>query len=102
MKILAIGRFPVPPTPEQRQAIMPKEVPATLRLILTGQIEQFWMRLDRGGVFFLMNVPTVEEAHTLLEALPLGQAELMKFDLIPVGPLAPLALLLGDKVSFGL
>ena len=80
---------------------MPKEVPATLRLILAGQIEQFWMRLDWGGVFFLMNVPTVEEAHALLEALPLGQAKLIEFDLIPVGPLAPLALLLGDKVSFG-
>ena len=51
MKILAIGRFPIPPTTEQRQAIIPKEIPATLRLILTGQIEQFWMRLDWGGVF---------------------------------------------------
>ena len=49
-----------------------------------------------------MNVPTVEEAHTLIEALPLEQAKLMEFDVVPVRLLAPLALLLGDKVSFGL
>ena len=96
-KILAVGRVGEPLTPVQRQSIMPKEVPATLRLILAGQIEQFWSRRDGKGVIFLLNVPTVDEAQTLLEALPLGQAKLMAFDLIPVGPLAPLALLLGDE-----
>jgi hypothetical protein len=100
-KVFALGRFTQPPTAEQRQTYMPKEVPATLRLILSGHIEQFWLRRDWSGVVFLMNVPTTAEAHALLEALPLGQAKLMEFDLIPVGPLVPLAMLLGDELAFG-
>jgi hypothetical protein len=46
---------------------------------------------------FLLNVSSVEEAHTLLEQLPLGQAKLMEFDLMPLGPLSPLRLLLNDS-----
>lgn len=29
-----------------------------------------------------------------MEALPLGQADMMRFELIPVGPLSPLGLML--------
>ena len=36
-KILAIGQFTKPPTPEQIKEIFPKEVPATLRLYLAGK-----------------------------------------------------------------
>jgi hypothetical protein len=93
--ILAIGMFPSDPTPEQFMTIRPLEVPATVRLYLAGKISQWFTRKDRKGVVFLMNVTTVEEAHQLLEQLPFGVAGLMKFDLIPVGPLAPLEILLG-------
>jgi len=34
-------------------------------------------------------------AHEMLEKLPLGQAHLMSFELIPLGPLAPLRQLSG-------
>jgi muconolactone delta-isomerase len=84
---------------EQRRAIMPREVPATVRLYLDGKIDQWWVREDGQGVVFLMNVGSVEEARTLLEKLPLGQAKLMTFDLIPLGPLSPLRLLLRDSAS---
>jgi hypothetical protein len=86
-------------TDEQRRGIMPKEVPATVRLYLDGKIDQWWVREDGQGVVFLMNVGSVEEARTLLEKLPLGQAKLMTFDLIPLGPLSPLRLLLRDSAS---
>lgn len=66
-------------------------------MILAGKIDQSWFRKDGQGPIFLLNVTSVEEAHALLEKLPLGQAKLMEFDLIPVGPLAPLRLLLTDK-----
>jgi len=36
-KILAIGQFATPPTPEQIKEIFPKEVPATLKLYLDGE-----------------------------------------------------------------
>ncbi|HEX4811063.1 MAG TPA: hypothetical protein VH325_19140 [Bryobacteraceae bacterium] len=96
-KILAIGRLSAPLTPDQRRSIMPKEVPDTVRLYLAGKIDQWYVRQDGKGVVFLLNVTSVEEANALLEKLPLGQAKLMDFDLIPLGPLNPLRLLLNDQ-----
>jgi hypothetical protein len=93
-RILAIGSLKTPLTPEQRKSIMPKEVPDTVRLYLGGKIDQWYVRQDGKGVVFILNLSSVEEAHTMLESLPLGQAKLMTFELIPLGPLSPLALLL--------
>ena len=69
-KVLALCRFTSPPTPEQLKTIFPKEVPDTLRLYLSGDIEQMLSRQDRKGPVFLMNVKSAEEAHTILEKLP--------------------------------
>lgn len=96
--ILAIGHFTRPLTPQEKNSILPREVPDTLRLILDGKIDQSWIRQDHNGVVFLMNVKTTEEAHALLEKLPLGQAKLMEFELLPVGPLGPLRMLLPDAL----
>ena len=97
MKVFAVGNVPSPPTPEQRDEILPKEVPHTLRLYLDGVIEQFWFRTDKPGVFFLMNVESIDQARSTVEALPLAQAGIMTFDLTPVGPLAPLGRLLSSE-----
>jgi hypothetical protein len=93
MKVMAIGTLK-PLTPEQRQQYMPKEVPATLQLYLDGKMEQFWQRDKEAGVIFLMTVDSVDEAARLLKALPLGQANLLTFELVPVGPLLPLGMLM--------
>lgn len=93
MKVMAIGTLK-PLTPEQRQMYLPKEVPATLKLYVDGKMEQFWLRDNNAGVIFLMNVNSVEEANALLKALPLGQANLLTFDLMPIGPLTPLGMLI--------
>jgi hypothetical protein len=95
-KILAIGQFAIPPTPEQIKEFFPKEVPATLKLYLDGKIDQWWVRQTQTGAVFLMNVTSVEEAQALMEKLPLGQAGLMKHEFIELGPLTPLHLLLAD------
>ena len=93
-RILAIGRFNAPPTPEQFKLLASKEVPDTLRLYLAGKIDQWYSIQNDNGVVFILNVSSVDEAHAMLEALPLGQAKLMTFQLIPLGPISPLALLL--------
>ena len=98
-KILAIGQFTKPPTPEQVKKIFPKEVPATLRLYLAGKIDQWWIRQTQTGPVFLLNVTSLEEARALIEKLPLGQAGLMKHEFIELGPLTPLHLLLSDGGS---
>jgi hypothetical protein len=98
-KILAIGQFTKPPTPEQIKEIFPQEVPATLRLYLAGKIDQWWIRQTQTGPVFLLNVRSLEEARALMEELPLGQAGLMKHEFIELGPLTPLHLLLSNGRS---
>ena len=93
-KILAIGQFTKPPTPEQIKEIFPREVSATLRLYLAGKIDQWWIRQTQTGPVFLLNVTSLEEARTLMEELPLGQAGLIKHEFIELGPLTPFHLLL--------
>lgn len=99
-KVLAIGSVSgIPTSGTAATSIMPREVDATVRLYLTGKIDQWYVRKDTRGVVFLMNVATVEEAHALLEKLPLGVAGIMKFELIPIGPLSPLNYLLPSATA---
>jgi hypothetical protein len=93
MKVMAIGTLK-PLTAEQRQKYLPEEVPATLQLYVDGKMEQFWLRDNNAGVIFLMTVDSVAEADALLKALPLGQANLLTFELMPIGPLTPLGMLI--------
>lgn len=93
-KVLAIGTWTAKATPESRPPIMPSEARDTMRLLLAGKIDQWFAKIDGSGAVFLMNVTDPVEAHTLLEALPLGRANMMEFEIIPVGPLWPLGLLL--------
>jgi hypothetical protein len=93
MKHLAIGTLK-PMSAEQQQHFMPLEVPATLQIYLDGNMEQFWFRQDGSGVVFLMSTDTREQADAMLRNLPLGRAGLLDFDLIEVGPLAPLGMLI--------
>jgi len=71
-------------------------VPATVRIYLTGKIEQWYVKPDISGVVFIMNVTSPDEANHLLETLPLGQAGMMKFEFIPLGPITPLRFLLNE------
>ncbi len=93
MKVMAIGTL-ARGAREKAEPLMDREVPQTLQLYLDGKMEQFWIREDNEGVIFLMSVESVEEADKLLTSLPLGRAGLLKFDLMPIGPLRPLARLL--------
>jgi hypothetical protein len=95
-KVLAIGTWTAKATPETIPPIMPSEARDTMRLFLAGKIDQWFAKNDGSGAVFLMNVTDPGEAHALLEKLPLGQADMMTFQLIPVGPLWPLGLLLGE------
>ena len=97
MKVIAIGSIVKPVSDNQRKEIMPKEVPATLKHYLDGKIEQFWYRQDAPGVIFLMNVESVDRAKAELDTLPLVAGGFAKYDFIPVGPLAPLGLLIQGR-----
>jgi hypothetical protein len=98
-RVLAIGTWTAKATPETIPPIMPSEARDTMRLLLAGKIDQWFAKIDGSGAVFLMNVTDPAEAHALLEKLPLGRANMMTFQLIPVGPLWPLGLLLGEPAK---
>ncbi|WP_254074065.1 hypothetical protein [Burkholderia sp. S171] len=95
-RILAIGRLTSKSTPGAIGAVLPQEVRETVKLYLEGKIDQWYVRKDQASVVFILNITDVNEARRTLEQLPLGRADLMEFDLIPLGPLSPLAALGGS------
>lgn len=93
-KILAISHsMGAPMTPEQRATIMPHEVHDTVNAYLNGKIDQWYYQTSGKGVVFIVNASTPDEAKAILEKFPLGQAGLMGFDYIPLGPLNPLRII---------
>lgn len=93
--ILAVGTVDPGVDLAAVQSILPAEVKATVALYLSGKIDQWFSLRDRNGVVFVLNGSDVLAASAMLEALPLGQAHLMHFDLMPIGPLEPLRFLQG-------
>lgn len=76
-------------------SILPNEVRETVKLYLDGKIDQWFSLQGRNGVAFILNVTDPTAAHDMLEKLPLGQAHLMSFELLPLAPLNPLRQLQG-------
>jgi hypothetical protein len=97
MKVLAIGSIIKPLSEEQRAEIMPKEVPHTLKLYLDGTVDQYWFRQDKPGPVFLMNVESVEKAKAVTDEMPIVKAGFAAYEFIPIGPLAPLGMLIQGK-----
>jgi hypothetical protein len=82
-------------TCQQMTTIMPVEIRATVKLYLDGKIRQWYSRGDGKGVVLFLDARTVEEAHAIMETLPLSKENLMEHEYIPGSPLMPLAGLLG-------
>jgi hypothetical protein len=93
-KVLAIGRFTAKATSDAWRPYIDAEVRQTVELYLDGRIEQWWVKPDQTGVVFLFSSDSAKDVQAMLDALPLGRAGLMEFELIPLGPLSPLRLLL--------
>jgi len=89
-RILAIGTINAGADPAAARAILPTEVRETVKLYLDGKIDQWYSLQGRAGVAFILNVTDTAAARDMLEKLPLGQAHLMTFELIPLAPLNPL------------
>jgi hypothetical protein len=98
-KLLAIGTFTAKGSPERWKPLLPAEVRDTVRLYLAGKIDQWYLKQDQSGVVFMMNVTDPKEALDLLGKFPFGQAGLMEFQIISLGPIAPLRVLLTDPAK---
>jgi hypothetical protein len=95
-KTLAIGSVTAKGTPEAIASVRPHEVRATVRDHLAGKLEQWFSQTEGHGVVFIVDATSTAEAHGLLKKLPLGVAGTMEFELIALGPLAPLAMLIAE------
>jgi hypothetical protein len=98
-KLLAIGTFTAKGTPDKWKPLLPAEVRDTVRLYLAGKIDQWYLRQDQTGVVFVMNLTDPKDALELLGKFPFGQAGLMRFQIIPLGPIGPLRVLLTDPAK---
>jgi hypothetical protein len=96
-KVLAIGHVVSPVD----QKMMPTEVKDTVKLYLGGKLEQWFSRRDVAGVVFVLNATSVDEAREMLAKLPLVVSKKMEFELIPLGPLAPLQFLMEEPKGDG-
>ena len=96
VKVLAIGTIKAAPG-QETPALLQQQVRDTVNLYLEGRIEQWFARQDRAGVVLLLNSRTADEARAVLADLPLVKANILTFDLIPVGPLMPLRVLIRQK-----
>ena len=82
---------------EQIMKIIPSEIRATVKLYLDGKIRQWYSKGDGKGVIFLIDAKTVDEAHAVIDSMPLSKENLMDHEYIPVGPLMPLTALIGGE-----
>jgi hypothetical protein len=87
-----IGRFNTPPTPEQLNII-------SLRLFVSGKIDQWFCPLDGHAVVMVLNFSSVQEARALLEGPAPGKPKLLTFELIPIVPLVPLTRLVAPEAK---
>ena len=82
--------------PQQIKNVMQDEIRATVKLYLDGKIRQWYSRGDGRGVVLLIDAKTIDEAHALIDAMPLSKENLVDDEYVPVGPLMPLAILIGN------
>lgn len=83
-------------TREQVMAVMPAEVRQTVQLYLNGKIREWYSRADGRGAVFLLDTKDAQEAHTIMEGLPLSKQSLIDHEYIAIGPLLPLRLLMSS------
>ncbi|UZP68823.1 hypothetical protein N1030_07580 [Desulfovibrio mangrovi] len=97
MKILALDKVLESATPEGIKGNFMKEVNQMVKLYLADVVREIYFRQDRSGTVLVMEAATLEDARNMIDTLPLVKAKMIDFDLIPLGPFMPLALLLDDE-----
>jgi hypothetical protein len=90
MQILAIDRFLPGINMEKVQPHLKDEMKVTWEHYKQGKIRELYFRRDHPGVVLMMECNSLEEAHELLDELPLVKEQLIEFELIPLGYFEPL------------
>jgi hypothetical protein len=96
MKVLAIDKVSPDATPERVRELFMKEVHQTIKMYLADVVREIYFREDRSGTVMMLEVPSMEEVRKIVDTLPMVRDGLLEYDLIPLGPFMPLALLVSD------
>lgn len=96
MKILAMEIETMNTKPEQYGPHLKAEARRVWELYQGGTIRELYFRADRSEAVLMLECADVKEARQILESLPLVQAGLITFDVIPLIPYPGFARLFGE------
>lgn len=96
MKILALEKETPDTTAEQFTPHLKAEAARVWELYQSGQLREMYFRGDRSEAVLVLECANVEEANKLLETLPLVQAGLIGFEVIPLVPYPGFERLFGE------
>ena len=86
MKILAIEQETPGVTPDQFKPHLKVEAARAWELYQAGVFRELYFDRDRHNAVLMLECADVEQAHQVLDTLPLVQAGLITFDVIPLIP----------------
>ncbi|UCG80831.1 MAG: hypothetical protein JSV60_00685 [Desulfobacterales bacterium] len=97
MKILAMDRFLPGVTEEKVYPHLKEEAARAWELYTNEVFREIYFRKDRPGAVLILECNDVEEAREVLNSLPLVKANLIEFDIIPLGPFMPFSVLFAEE-----
>lgn len=86
MKILAVERDVPGVDPSAMTPLLRAEALRLWDLVQGGVVRETYFRADRPAAVLVLECANVEEAEQVLATLPLAQAGLIAFDVIPLAP----------------
>jgi muconolactone delta-isomerase len=99
MKILALEKEVPNTAPEQFAPHLKAEAARVWELYKSGELREVYFRGDRNEAVLILECANVEDAESLLKTLPLVQAGLIEFDVIPLVPYPSFERLFGEDNS---
>ena len=99
MKILALEKENPEASPAQYASHLKSEAARIWELYKSGQLREIYFRGDRSDAVLILECTDAEEAGQLLDSLPLVQAGLSAFEVIPLVPYPGFERLFGELSS---
>jgi len=96
MKLLAMEFETAGVNPEQFAPHLKAEARRVWELYQSGSIRELYFRADRSDAVLILECKDVREAKEMLDSLPLVQAGLISFEIIPLIPYPGFARLFGE------
>lgn len=86
MKILALEYESPSADPDLMEAYLAAEARRMLELTQAGILREIYFRAETRQTVLMLECVNAEEARAVLQTLPLVQAELIAFEVIPLAP----------------